>query len=518
MRADQKKCGKAAWAVAVERMEKLRYAVAKETLQLMRAKEICLEQKKRTLRDELQSLQSGTDAIARLDRLEADYYDMQLQLYEVQFEILKCEELLLTAQLESIKRLIAEKREEVVYYDTYESMEAMQATEDMAASVIPQKMELLKLQQKVRQLEARRSRISAKKAYLRNKKEICIESHKDKMKQHRQNEEEYRSHHAIKQMRNQQQEEEKKSTWVSQERQKTLDRLRNFKQRYPGQVVLKSTRLRFTNVRRKDNAGSVAYLGKDQTHSLPGILQVQQTTDEEAALVKGARSTVATELKSIVQEEECVSSHSGDDAAPELLQPVSLPSPSVEEISNIDIVPPPPPPPLPPPPPPMPVCEESATAQQQIEKPVQSGDCKEISQPVSSPIPQLFDSKQLLNARKKLKKTASSDELKKQRVSSPMDEVLASLKRGSFHLRKVDLRSLPPFPNQDDSNNILAQIRKGVKLKKVRKEALRESSIDLHDADPLTRSIHEALRRIKEASPESEDDEDEGLPYTDWEN
>ncbi|XP_060691688.1 junction-mediating and -regulatory protein [Hemiscyllium ocellatum] len=522
MRADQKKCGKAAWAVAVERMEKLRYAVAKETLQLMRAKEICLEQKKRTLKDEMQSLQSGTDAIARLDQLEADYYDMQLQLYEVQFEILKCEELLLTAQLESIKRLIAEKREEVVYYDTYESMEAMQATEDMTASVIPQKMELLKLQQKVRQLEARRSRISAKKAYLRNKKEICIESHKDKMKQHRQNEEEYRSHHAIKQMRNQQQEEEKNSKWVSQERQKTLDRLRNFKQRYPGQVVLKSTRLHFTNVRRKDTTGSVAYLGKDQTHTLPETLQVQQTTVEETSPVKkGTRSTGATEFKSILQEEECFSSQSGDDATPELLQPISLPSPLIEEISNVDIVPPPPPPPpppLPPPPPPIPVCEESVNAQQQIEKPVQSGDCKETAQPISSPIPHLFDSKQLLNARKKLKKTASSDELKKQRVSSPMDEVLASLKRGSFHLRKVDLRSLPPFPNQDDSNNILAQIRKGVKLKKVRKEALRESSIDLHDADPLTRSIHEALRRIKEASPESEDDEDEGLTYTDWEN
>lgn len=55
----------------------------------------------------MQSLQGGTEAIARLDQLEADYYDLQLQLYEVQFEILKCEELLLTAQLESIKRLIS---------------------------------------------------------------------------------------------------------------------------------------------------------------------------------------------------------------------------------------------------------------------------------------------------------------------------------------------------------------------------------------------------------------------------
>lgn len=53
MRADQRKFGKAAWGAAVERMEKLQYAVSKETLQLMRAKEICLEQRKHGLREEV---------------------------------------------------------------------------------------------------------------------------------------------------------------------------------------------------------------------------------------------------------------------------------------------------------------------------------------------------------------------------------------------------------------------------------------------------------------------------------
>lgn len=53
MRADQKKFGKSTWAAAVERMERLQYAVSKETLQLMRAKEICLEQKKHALKEEV---------------------------------------------------------------------------------------------------------------------------------------------------------------------------------------------------------------------------------------------------------------------------------------------------------------------------------------------------------------------------------------------------------------------------------------------------------------------------------
>lgn len=65
---------------------------------------------------------------------------------------------------------VTEKRDEVVYYDTYESMEAMLEKEEMAASMHLQREELQKLQQKARQLEARRGRVSAKKAYLRNKK------------------------------------------------------------------------------------------------------------------------------------------------------------------------------------------------------------------------------------------------------------------------------------------------------------------------------------------------------------
>lgn len=97
-----------------------------------------------------------------------------------------------------------------------------------------------------------------------------------------------------------------------------------------------------------------------------------------------------------------------------------------------------------------------------------------------------------------------------------MDEVLASLKRGSFHLRKVEQRTLPPPKGEDDPNSILVQIRRGVKLRRVpRKE--KKDHADLASADPLTRSIHEALRRIKEVSPES-DSEDEGMAGPDWDS
>ncbi|XP_060091840.1 junction-mediating and -regulatory protein [Heteronotia binoei] len=510
MRADQKKFGKAAWAAAVERMEKLQYAVSKETLQLMRAKEISLEQKKHALKEEMQSLQGGTEAIAHLDQLEADYYDLQLQLYEVQFEILKCEELLLTAQLESIKRLISEKRDEVVYYDTYESMEAMLEKEDMATSIHLQREELQKLQQKVRQLEARRGRISAKKAYLRNKKEICIAKHNEKFLQHLQSEGQSNAHHTGKFVSlHLQDEEETKSSWVSQERQKTLDRLRTFKQRYPGQVILKSTRLRLAHSRRKSIASSVS--SADHPLSLPITTQTDERP-QEVGPEKVTQPLQIHEPKNLVEYEKTFLPPY--DVTSEFSQTTSLPA----ELKPDVIGEAPLPPPLPPPPPPLPTKEQSTQCSEKTSSPVKQDSMeKPTLLSTIAPSAHFFDSSQLVSAKKKLKKTGDLEGLQRRRVSSPMDEVLASLKRGSFHLRKVEQRNLPPFPDEDDSNNILAQIRKGVKLKKVQKDLMRESFTILPDDDPLTRSIHEALRRIKEASPESEDEE-ENLPCTDWEN
>ncbi|XP_076217732.1 junction-mediating and -regulatory protein [Aptenodytes patagonicus] len=517
MRADQKKFGKAAWAAAVERMEKLQYAVSKETLQLMRAKEICLEQKKHALKEEMQSLKGGTEAIAHLDQLEADYYDLQLQLYEVQFEILKCEELLLTAQLESIRRLMSEKRDEVVYYDTYESMEAMLEKEDTATSIHLQKEELQKLQQKIRQLEARRGRISAKKAYLRNKKEICIAKHNEKIQQRHQSEEEYKMHHTVQLKRDQlQDEEERKSSWVSQERQKTLDRLRTFKQRYPGQVILKSTRLRLAHARRKCAASSVSCVNQPQ--SLPATIQIQEKS-EEVELENAVQPLQVQESTSLEQLQDISLPPNGVTSELPYVSTSPLTGNELQpDTVTVVPLPPPLPPPPPPPPPPLPSKEDATKSLEKSDGFVKrQSEEKGVQHSSGVPPAHLFDSSQLVSAKKKLKKTGDLEGLQRRRVSSPMDEVLASLKRGSFHLRKVEQRSLPPFPDEDDSNNILAQIRKGVKLKKVQKDVLRESFTILPDTDPLTRSIHEALRRIKEASPESEDEE-ESLPCTDWEN
>lgn len=65
----------------------------------------------------------------------------------------------------------AERQDEVVYYDAFESPDAMKGVEDAATPPSPLRDEELGvLQQRTRQLEARRGRINAKKVYLKNKK------------------------------------------------------------------------------------------------------------------------------------------------------------------------------------------------------------------------------------------------------------------------------------------------------------------------------------------------------------
>lgn len=44
-----------------------------------------------------------------VDDLEIQYYEVQLELYEAKFEIVKIQEILLVTQLDSIKRLIKGK-------------------------------------------------------------------------------------------------------------------------------------------------------------------------------------------------------------------------------------------------------------------------------------------------------------------------------------------------------------------------------------------------------------------------
>uniref|UniRef100_A0A8C2V9K6 WASP homolog associated with actin, golgi membranes and microtubules n=1 Tax=Chinchilla lanigera TaxID=34839 RepID=A0A8C2V9K6_CHILA len=242
MEADNKRFGQAAWATAAPRLENLKLMVARETLQLMRAKELCLNDKRTKIQRKMEDLpERGKKTVHVVDELEIQYYEIQLELYEVKFEILKNEEILLITQLDSVKRLIKEKQDEVVYYDTCESPEELQILGCAAALQAGENAELKELSLRRRQLEMQRGRICTRRARLRNRKDQCKENHHLRLQQAEKNVQYLYKHHSIQMKRDKiKEEEQKKKEWVNQERQKTLRRLRAYKEKCPGRSILQT--------------------------------------------------------------------------------------------------------------------------------------------------------------------------------------------------------------------------------------------------------------------------------------
>ncbi|CAO2613986.1 WASP homolog-associated protein with actin, membranes and microtubules [Lemmus lemmus] len=106
MEQDRKRFGQAAWATAMPRLENLQLMLARETLQLMRAKELCLNHRRAEIQRKVEGLADQGKTIDAVDDLEIQCYEIQLELYEVKLEILRSEETILVTQLDSVKRLI----------------------------------------------------------------------------------------------------------------------------------------------------------------------------------------------------------------------------------------------------------------------------------------------------------------------------------------------------------------------------------------------------------------------------
>lgn len=197
MEQDEKRFGQAAWATATPRLEKLKLMLARETLQLMRAKELCLNHRRAEIQGKMEDLPEQEKRINVVDGLEIQYYEVQLELYEVKFEILKYEEILLVTQLDSIKRLIKDKQDEVVYYDPCESPEELKAVDHVLGLQDDKSLEVKELSRRCQQLESKRGRICARRAYLRNRKDRCKENHRLRLLQAEESIKNFHQHHSV---------------------------------------------------------------------------------------------------------------------------------------------------------------------------------------------------------------------------------------------------------------------------------------------------------------------------------
>ncbi|XP_016071143.1 PREDICTED: WASP homolog-associated protein with actin, membranes and microtubules [Miniopterus natalensis] len=241
MEQDERRFGQATWATAAPRLERLKLMLARETLQLLRARELCLNHRRAEIQGKMEDLPEEEKDPGVVDKLEIQYYEVQLDLYEVKFEILNYEEMLLITQLESIKRVIKDKQNEVVYYDPCESPEELKVSEHIMGMQDDRNLGVRELRRQCQQLERQRGRICTRRAYLRNRKDRCKENHRLRLRQAEESERYFHQHHSIQMKRDKiKEEEQRKSEWISQERQKTLQRLRAFKERGPARCAPKT--------------------------------------------------------------------------------------------------------------------------------------------------------------------------------------------------------------------------------------------------------------------------------------
>ncbi|XP_069767251.1 WASP homolog-associated protein with actin, membranes and microtubules [Narcine bancroftii] len=460
MEEDQNHFGKAAWASVAARLEKLKFMYAKETLQHTRAKELCLKRKKAQIQSKIQHLDTKI-AVETVDELEIQYYETQLELYNIQLETLKYEELLVVAQLDTIRREVREKEEEIVYYDACEDPEQLQANEGMGLIHDSRSVDIKKLLHKAHHLETKRGAIGSRRSYLRNKRDQCKETQKAKQQQLQGEDVRFRQHHSIQLKRDQQKEEYKRRReWVNVERQKTLQRLRQFKEKSSGQIVFKP---------------------RGQTLSAQSQETASPSSQQPTSIPKCPTS----------KKQSRISKESSNVPVQIFLTDAPLSAGQVETRDISSATPftpvppsPPPPPPLPPPPLPPAVLSSKCT----------SG-AKEQ--------PLVFTAEN--SAKKSLKEHIGT-----------MDDVLASLKRGEVLLKKVDQTKVQSAEKPKGlQESLLAEIRRGIPLRKVR------VGVDPHlDNDPATeleRSIKAAMERMKKVSSES-DDEGEDLQSGDWDS
>nr|XP_009513325.1 PREDICTED: LOW QUALITY PROTEIN: WASP homolog-associated protein with actin, membranes and microtubules-like [Phalacrocorax carbo] len=478
MEQDQERFGKTSWASALPRLENLKCMLAKETLQHLRARELCLKQKRAGIQKSMENLSEEEENLTVVEELEIQYYEMQLELYNVQLEVLKHEEMLLIVQLDTLRRQIKEKQDEVVYYDTCENPEELKVIEQTMGQHYANLSEMTMLRQKTKQLETKRGTVCARRAYLRNKKDRCEASHRQRLQQAEESKKRFQQHHSIQIKRDKQKEEEKKKkAWISQERQKTLERLKTFREKCPPHVVLKTS------------------------HPQPLSPNLPRNITQQAAVLSlppSSRARAALEQpKSILlvdAEDSKPSYHNTSADIPVQIFVTAVDSEQEKHSGGLMVSPsspPPPPPPFFPPPPPPPLPLQLKTPSAIVDKPLL------LSSSVPTESPALH--KQDDSSRRSINNYIGS-----------MDEVLASLKRNEVHLRKVE----HPNPYASVKDNILSAIRQGVKLRKVNRDT--EKDVSKGSTNELERSIKAVIQRIKKVSADSEEEENNDQNNGEW--
>ncbi|XP_035666231.1 LOW QUALITY PROTEIN: junction-mediating and -regulatory protein-like [Branchiostoma floridae] len=463
MLADKQKFGKATWDLhGSSRLNRIEERVSGDTLQMLRAKEKHFQTQRRKIKQEMAFLDEGTNLKVELEKLEQKYYSIQIKLYDVQLKIMEEEEVLCKKQLGVIQKELQDEEDTVMFYDAYET------PEDLEDVDMPQYNS--RADPRVTQLKMSLNKIFRKRAFIRNNKKMLVRQKQDEEDAKRQQQDEVTRHHAIQMRREQQkQEEESRKDWRDSERQKALDRLKNYKKKYPSPVTIKPPRYQAPRQRKR-------------TGSQPK--ETVQSTRKKSPSSKSGLANVAASKSS---------NKSSDGSS--MVTPPAPPPPPRYPPPGCTLPPPPPPPPppgptlsLPPPPPPLPLLVSKLHLQGNGHppkpRPRKSSDkTKQEQQTLGS-----IDPKDIVAARQHLKK--------------PPEETRSGNIQGGG----------------DPMTNILAQLKLGIKLKPVKQSEESAPHPNVTSlSDNNARLLMETLDRIKQRTETLSDDEDGNDDMDEWE-
>ncbi|XP_033108837.1 junction-mediating and -regulatory protein-like [Anneissia japonica] len=236
---DQPNFGRNTWELYGQpRLHDLKQTLSQERKQQLEAKKQKYRYSQEKIQQEIAMVKEGAGMRRQVEELEDKHHQLQLKVFDTELAILQEQENELKFEEAAIKKDIEEEKEmeENEFHDAYESLIGLDEddeNEKPTSTMTP----------KLRKVAAKMSRIRKKKANIRNNKQIFISTFENKLKEKVVQEQKEEDHRKITvKMEKREVETKEKKDFIDAERQKTLQRLKEYKlkMKYPSPRLIKA--------------------------------------------------------------------------------------------------------------------------------------------------------------------------------------------------------------------------------------------------------------------------------------
>ncbi|GFR79346.1 junction-mediating and -regulatory protein-like [Elysia marginata] len=482
--------------IAGDRELRLHQELHAAKVQLLQSKRKQLMQKKDKVVMQIPDEQAETGQNPEVKKLFFDKNKLQEKIFRTELDILSEKKWLLTTRIDIRKRELNEAfDEQIEFHDAVEDVAELSEEEEETEDILKNDKELSKLKHE-------RVKLTQHQSKIRNKQKELANELRSRQKQEEKEELRIQRHHQIQLKRERQKEEEnEKSSFIFEERKKTIERLKEYKVKYTAPKTIKPPRYQKPS-EKADSSKPCSSKSKVVSKSKDSGNQPQKNTRKS----KFPSKQMAVVDASIKSEDIPVTIFVSDkQSGPAQTQSVD----SKTDFSASSVPPPPPPPPPtvpppPPPPPPPPAVPPPPPPPSTTGRPKQGDLMAELTQGQS--------------ILKKVEPTISS----KETSGGPGPIDLGSILASRSKLKPASARQERPLlaERTDPLEDIFSMIRSGVTLRKVSETLPGEGS----QGDPMVSStsssvynmdarsqLHNTLlnkicRGVRGISPDSDDE------------